>query len=229
MRLLRSVMLWMEIVAVALGEGKEIDGMTTVAHRSSGTVISWRSDRGYGYIEEDGSKAQHYVNFSALVGDGDGFKDLAVGQEVEFDVAHREDGRTRAEKVTGRGGVALATVPRYSGGGHRPLHARGGGGGSRRGSGYGRGSGAVLRHGTGRVVSFRRAFGFIEDHADKAQHFVHFRALRVGGDGFKDVAVGQEVEFDVCASGDGRTSAENVTCIGGAPLPAGPQGRGRGL
>jgi cold shock CspA family protein len=197
--------------------------MATGAQRSSGKVTSWRSDRGYGYIEEDGSKAEHYVNFAALVGDGDGFKDLAVGQEVEFDVTHREDGRTRAENVTGRGGVPLPTVPRHNGGGR----GRGGGGGGFRG----RGSGTVVGHSTGRVVSFRGAFGFIEDHADKAQHFVHFRALRVEGEGFKDLAVGQEVEFDVCASGDGSTSAENVTSIGGAPLPSGrpPQGRGRGF
>lgn len=88
----------------------------------------------------------------------------------------------------------------------------------------------------GKVVSWMagRGFGFIEDQADQKQHFVHFLSLNVVANGFKSLTVGQEVEFEV-STRDGRTRAENVTSVGGDPLPSGPQppaglerGRGRG-
>ena len=49
---------------------------------------------------------------------------------------------------------------------------------------------------TGRVKWFdeKKGFGFIEREGGK-DIFVHFRAI--GGSGFKTLAEGQEVEFDV--------------------------------
>ena len=73
----------------------------------------------------------------------------------------------------------------------------------------------------GKAVSWKGGFGFIEDDSDKAQHFVHFSALSVETGGFRSLNVGQEVQFDVTTV-DGRTRAENVTAIGGEPLPSGP-------
>ena len=79
----------------------------------------------------------------------------------------------------------------------------------------------------GKVVSWMsgRGFGFVEDDADKKQHFVHFSALKVEAGGYRGLTVGQEVEFDV-ATQDGRTRAENVQAPGGAPLPSGPRPEG---
>jgi cold shock CspA family protein len=74
---------------------------------------------------------------------------------------------------------------------------------------------------TGTVVSWKKGFGFIED-AEKKQHFVHFSALQVEEGGFRALDVGQEVEFQVSEQ-DGRTRAENVTAVGGGPLPSGPR------
>lgn len=86
---------------------------------------------------------------------------------------------------------------------------------------------------TGKVVSWMngRGFGFIEDDADKKQHFVHFSALQTETGGFRALTVGQEVEFEVSTQ-DGRTRAENVTSPGGEKLPSGPrppEGMGRGF
>ena len=93
---------------------------------------------------------------------------------------------------------------------------------------------ALLMAEKGKCVSWmnNRGFGFIEDDADKKQHFVHFSALKVEAGGFRALTTGQEVEFDI-ASQDGRTRAENVTAPGGSPLPSGPRppmgmGGGRG-
>jgi cold shock CspA family protein len=92
---------------------------------------------------------------------------------------------------------------------------------------------------TGKVVSWMagRGYGFIEDHSERKQHFVHFSGLKVEPGGFRSLSVGQEVEFDVTEA-DGRPRAENVTGPGGNALPSGERpmqdaggdrrGRGRG-
>jgi len=59
--------------------------------------IKWFSDaKGYGFIErEEGEDV--FVHFSAIVGEG--FRTLAEGQEVEFDVVQGQKG-PQAENVT---------------------------------------------------------------------------------------------------------------------------------
>jgi len=59
--------------------------------------IKWFSDaKGYGFIErEEGEDV--FVHFSAI--SGDGFRTLAEGQEVEFDVVQGQKG-PQAENVT---------------------------------------------------------------------------------------------------------------------------------
>ena len=94
---------------------------------------------------------------------------------------------------------------------------------------------------TGSVVRWRddRGFGFIaEDSEAKTEHYVHFTALQVEEGGFRALSEGQAVEFEVTQQPDGKTRAENVTAVGGGPLPAGQKsqqggggrgGRGRGF
>ncbi len=62
---------------------------------------------------------------------------------------------------------------------------------------------------TGTVKWFNetKGFGFIEQQ-DGPDVFVHFSAIK--GDGFKTLAEGQQVEFDVVSSQKGP-QAENVT------------------
>lgn len=64
---------------------------------------------------------------------------------------------------------------------------------------------------TGRVKWFdeKKGFGFIEGQ-DGKDVFVHFRAIK--GDGFKTLADGQEVEFEV-EQGQKGPQAVNVTAI----------------
>jgi CspA family cold shock protein len=59
--------------------------------------VKWFSDaKGYGFIErEEGEDV--FVHFSAI--SGDGFRTLAEGQEVEFDVVQGQKG-PQAENVT---------------------------------------------------------------------------------------------------------------------------------
>lgn len=64
---------------------------------------------------------------------------------------------------------------------------------------------------TGRVKWFdeKKGFGFIEQQ-DGADVFVHFRAIQ--GNGFKTLAEGQEVEFDI-EQGQKGPQAVNVNPV----------------
>ena len=60
-----------------------------------GTVKWFNADKGYGFIERD-SGEDVFVHFSAI--QGDGFKTLDEGQNVEFDVVDGNRGK-QAENV----------------------------------------------------------------------------------------------------------------------------------
>ncbi|MBI4259403.1 MAG: cold shock domain-containing protein [Actinobacteria bacterium] len=62
--------------------------MATVGH------VKWFSnEKGFGFIErEDGDDV--FVHFSAIVGDG--YRSLAEGQEVEFDIVDGPKGKQAA-------------------------------------------------------------------------------------------------------------------------------------
>jgi cold shock protein len=56
---------------------------------SKGKVKWFNEKKGYGFIEQDGG-GDVFVHFSAI--QGDGFKTLTEGQEVEFDVVDGKKG-----------------------------------------------------------------------------------------------------------------------------------------
>ena len=109
----------------------------------------------------------------------------------------------------GEGGGHAARGPQGSGGGHSTVPPRG----------TGRGHAATsavpvqgAQHGRGEVKWFNesKGFGFIHDD-DGEEIFVHFSAIL--GDGFKTLAEGQRVEFDVVMGPKGKQAA-NVVRIG---------------
>jgi CspA family cold shock protein len=59
--------------------------------------VKWFNDsKGYGFIEQDGGK-DIFVHFTAI--EGDGFKSLAEGQKVEFEVIDGAKGPQAAKVV----------------------------------------------------------------------------------------------------------------------------------
>ncbi len=81
---------------------------------------------------------------------------------------------------------------------------------------------------TGTVVSWKGAFGFVQEHtAAKTEYYTHFGDLQVEAGGFRALSEGQEVEFEI-GQHNGKTRAINVTSVGGAPLPSGQDGRSNG-
>ena len=55
-----------------------------------GTVKWFNSEKGFGFITPDGGGAEVFVHFSAITGDG--YKNLADNQRVQFDVTQGQKG-----------------------------------------------------------------------------------------------------------------------------------------
>ncbi len=58
--------------------------------KSTGTVKWFSDEKGYGFISQDNGGDDVFVHFRAIVGDG--FRKLAEGQAVTFDVEQGQKG-----------------------------------------------------------------------------------------------------------------------------------------
>ena len=63
---------------------------------AKGRVKWFNEKKGFGFLEQEGGGPDVFVHFSAL--QGEGFKTLAEGQAVEFDVAQDAKG-AKAQNV----------------------------------------------------------------------------------------------------------------------------------
>jgi cold shock protein len=57
---------------------------------AEGTVKWFSNEKGYGFIERGNDEADVFVHFSAI--SGDGYKSLAEGQRVSFEVVQGDKG-----------------------------------------------------------------------------------------------------------------------------------------
>lgn len=65
---------------------------------ASGIVKWFNSEKGFGFIQQDDGGPDVFVHFSAI--QTTGFKELAEGQKVEYDVTQGPKG-PQAERVVG--------------------------------------------------------------------------------------------------------------------------------
>ncbi|MFD3946668.1 cold-shock protein [Streptomyces sp. NPDC058579] len=64
---------------------------------ATGTVKWFNAEKGFGFIEQDGGGPDVFVHYSAIASTG--FRELAEGQKVAFDVVQGPKG-PQAENVT---------------------------------------------------------------------------------------------------------------------------------
>ncbi|WP_281212283.1 transcription antiterminator/RNA stability regulator CspE [Shewanella insulae] len=64
---------------------------------TTGTVKWFNEDKGFGFIEQTDGGADVFVHFRAIVADG--YKTLAEGQKVTFDVEQGQKGLQAANVV----------------------------------------------------------------------------------------------------------------------------------
>merc|ERR550514_513829 len=87
-----------------------------VALRSFGShrgVVKWfNAEKGYGFIEAEGQ--DYFVHYTAIDNKDGGFRSLADGEQVEFDMEPdaRNPSRMRAANVTGPDGAPVKGTPR---------------------------------------------------------------------------------------------------------------------
>ena len=70
---------------------------------TTGTVKWFNDDKGFGFITRDDGEKDVFCHHSAIQDSSGGFKSLAEGQKVEFDVVQGEKGPAAENvvKVTG--------------------------------------------------------------------------------------------------------------------------------
>jgi cold shock protein len=79
------------VVGVCLGIA---DGGLLMA---TGKVKWFNSSKGYGFIEQEGGAADVFVHYSAI--QGDGYRSLTEGQNVEFEITQGNKGLQAANVV----------------------------------------------------------------------------------------------------------------------------------
>ncbi len=69
--------------------------------RTTGTVKWFNDAKGFGFIQPEGSERDCFVHYSSI--QGDGFKSLAEGDKVEFDLVDGPKGPAaeNVSRVTG--------------------------------------------------------------------------------------------------------------------------------
>eukprot|EP00931_Biecheleriopsis_adriatica_P105491 TRINITY_DN80050_c0_g1_i1.p1 TRINITY_DN80050_c0_g1~~TRINITY_DN80050_c0_g1_i1.p1 ORF type:complete len:145 (-),score=31.54 TRINITY_DN80050_c0_g1_i1:81-458(-) len=69
-----------------------------------GSVKFFNPERGFGFIVSEGQ--DYFVHYTGIESAG-GFRSLADGEEVEFDLEEDQSGKQRCVRVTGPGGAPV--------------------------------------------------------------------------------------------------------------------------
>eukprot|EP00440_Ansanella_granifera_P024745 gb/GFBE01026872.1/.p1 GENE.gb/GFBE01026872.1/~~gb/GFBE01026872.1/.p1 ORF type:complete len:114 (+),score=22.74 gb/GFBE01026872.1/:1-342(+) len=70
----------------------------------TGSVKFFNPERGFGFISSEGQ--DYFVHYTGIESAG-GFKSLADGEDVEFDLEQDQSGKMRCVRVTGPGGAPV--------------------------------------------------------------------------------------------------------------------------
>ena len=83
---------------------------SAAAWKGSGHCKWFDSKKGFGFITPDDGSGDVFVHQTVI--HSEGFRSLDEGEPLEYDVVHTDDGRTKAENVTGPDGAFVQGQPR---------------------------------------------------------------------------------------------------------------------
>jgi CspA family cold shock protein len=172
-----------------------------VVGTGKGTVKFFNSQKGFGFVAQEGGGEDVFVHISAV--ERAGLSGLAEGQELEFNLVDR-GGKISAQDLQIVGDVI--PVP------------TGGGGGDRGGDRGGPGAGAPRREltgekatGTVKFFNSMKGFGFLVRDDGQPDAFVHISAVERSG--LSGLNEGERYEFDLEVDRRGKHSAVNLVPV----------------
>lgn len=175
--------------------------------RYQGNVKWFNIKKGFGFIDYGDSDV--YVHHSAI--QSEGYRTLEEGQRVEFEIVIGENGREKAEHVTGPGGAMLSPNERYqSFVSSTPRKYQPKDDGKRAPKGK--------TLGTVKWFNNKKGFGFIS-YGEDNDIFVHQSEIRCNG--FRTLEENQRVSF-ILKNVDGRDKALSVSEPDGSMIKSKP-------
>ncbi len=182
-----------------------------VVGAGKGTVKFFNSQKGFGFVAQEGGGEDVFVHISAV--ERAGLAGLGEGQELAFNLVDR-GGKISAQDLQIVGDVVPVT-----GGGERSERPRDG---DRGGFGGGAGAGAAAprreltgEKATGTVKFFNsmKGFGFLVRDDGQPDAFVHISAVERSG--LSGLNEGEKYEFDLEVDRRGKHSAVNLVPVQG--------------
>ncbi|KAL1511990.1 hypothetical protein AB1Y20_005265 [Prymnesium parvum] len=178
-----------------------------MAAKATGTVKWFNSQKGFGFITPANGTDDLFVHQTAIKSAG--FRSLAEGEEVEYEVAN-VDGKLKAVNVSGLGGAPVKgdggrrggapTAPRKWPEGTPPSEGK--------------------QIGTVKWFNSEKGFGFIAPRGDGEDLFVHQSEIHATG--FRSLREGEEVEFKI-VDAKGQKKAVEVTGPNGDTVQGAPR------
>ncbi len=169
-----------------------------VVGTGKGVVKFFNSQKGFGFIQQEGGGEDVFVHISAV--ERAGLEGLAEGQGLEYNLVDR-GGKTSAQDLQVVGDV----IPVQSGGGDRG--DRGGAGGDRGGAPQRELTGEKAT-GTVKFFNAMKGFGFLVRDDGQPDAFVHISAVERSG--LQGINEGERYQFDLEVDRRGKHSAVNL-------------------
>merc|ERR1719453_1405820 len=108
--MLRTLLLSLGVLASAFSGARLTRAGSSLTMKSTGTVKWFNSQKGFGFIIPDGGGDDVFVHQSVIKAEG--FRSLAEGESVEYDLEEQSNGKIAAADVTGPGGGFVQGAPR---------------------------------------------------------------------------------------------------------------------
>jgi CspA family cold shock protein len=181
-----------------------------VVGTGKGTVKFFNSQKGFGFVAQEGGGEDVFVHISAV--ERAGLAGLGEGQELEFNLVDR-GGKISAQDLQIVGDVVPVTDR------GPPREDRGDRGGDR--GGFGSGAAAAPRReltgekatGTVKFFNAMKGFGFLVRDDGQPDAFVHISAVERSG--LSSLNEGEKYEFDLEVDRRGKHSAVNLVPVQG--------------